>query len=262
MRREDIHVGIITGSGSSELFKGSLSIQESYTFAELNIPESTVPGHSNRVIVGETKHETRIAVCLGRLHHYEGWSMQVVVKPIEALLSMGAKKIILVNASGSLRPDLDSLGDIVVISDHVSMPLLSGLNPLHGLKPPCFVSLHDAYEPKSLDLVNQCIKEHGLDLRARSGVYAQVGGPSYETPAESRFLRDCMHADVVGMSTVPEVIYARSRGIKPVVLSVVTNFCTLDQEVSHQEVLAAARSKSSNLERLILNLADALVKSE
>jgi purine-nucleoside phosphorylase len=212
-------------------------------------PPSTAVGHSGRLVIG-TLDGLVVAALSGRAHLYEGYTAQQAVYAVRALSGLGVGSLVLTNAAGginlSYRP-----GQLVLISDHIN---LLGQNPLTGpndeMLGPRFPDMSEAYSKRYRETARSVGKEIGLDLA--EGVYAAVPGPSYETPAEIRYLR-AIGADLVGMSTVPETIAANHMGMKVLGVSCVTNFAAgvTDQKLDHREVLeVGARIKDTMVELL------------
>ncbi|KAF8318318.1 nucleoside phosphorylase domain-containing protein [Cantharellus anzutake] len=197
---------------------------------------STVPGQISALafgLIGEGEGVPVVAM-LGRFHPYEGYQLSQVVYPIRLLALLGVKDIIITNAAGGLNPS-NPVGTIVVVHDHIALPNLTGpLNALLGpvLTPPFdtrFVPLSNAYSFSLRKLVFKAAYNLGLPRDALAeGTYAWVSGPTYETPAEGRFLRS-IGADVVGMSTIPEVVAACQAGLQVIVLSLVTNVVVIPE---------------------------------
>jgi purine-nucleoside phosphorylase len=216
-------------------------------------PVSRVPGHPGRLVLGELRDgdaAVQVAAMQGRVHAYEGWALEDVAFGARVLCGLGAKALLLTNAAGGVHPSL-APGDLVRIVDHVN---LSGQNPLTGDNDerlgPRFPDLSDAYDPRLGALLDEVARERGVPLR--TGVYACMAGPSYETPAEVRMLR-ALGADVVGMSTVPEVISARHLRVPVVAISVVTNLAAglARKPLSHAEVAETASRVEDRLAALV-----------
>jgi len=274
-------VGIVCGSGLSTL--GS-KLRDKVSISYDSLPgfaKSTVPGHKSELafgFLGSPETSVPVVAMLGRFHPYEGHSMTSVVYPIRVMAKLGVKHLLITNASGSLNPNM-RVGTIVVIHDHVALPNLSGFNPLLGpqmdLSLPRFLPLSNAYSRGLRKLVFHAA--HQLDIPKEAlteGTYAWVSGPTYETPAEGRLLR-AAGADVVGMSTIPEVLAAREMGLEVTVLSLITNAVVIpesyrsireeveaelagkpfaevhDAVVSHEEVLQIGREKAELMRRLV-----------
>lgn len=212
-------------------------------------PRSTVQGHSGRLVLGMLEG-VPVLVQQGRVHYYECGDMQEVVFPTRVFAALGAKTLFVTNASGGINVDI-APGSLVAVTDHINF---MGSNPLIGPNDdamgPRFPDMTYAYDREHLDLLLAAAKEMGISLR--KGVYAAFTGPSYETPAEIRMART-MGADVVGMSTVPEVIAANHAGMKVVAVSCVSNHAagvTADR-LRHEDVLARMRLASGSLASLI-----------
>ncbi len=198
-------------------------------------PRSTAVGHAGKLVFG-TLGGVPIAVMSGRAHLYEGHSMEKVVFGVRALGRLGARSMVFTNAAGGINLAYGQ-GSLVLISDHIN---LQGANPLAGPNDdslgPRFPDMSDAYDAGFRALAKEAGRRLGVELP--EGVYAGLTGPSYETPAEIRYLR-AIGADLVGMSTVPEVIAARHMGVRCLAISCVTNMAAgiLPQKIDHQEVL-------------------------
>ncbi|KAJ3744101.1 inosine guanosine and xanthosine phosphorylase family protein [Lentinula detonsa] len=280
-------VGIICGSGLSGL---AASLRQSVLVSYAELPgfvQSTVPGHKSSLAFGLMGSGAGVPVVamLGRFHPYEGHKLSSVVYPVRVMAKMGVKEIIITNAAGALNPEL-TVGTIVVVHDHIALPNLTGMNPLLGPQTnpslPRFLPLSDAYSRLLRKLVFRAAHDLSIERDALAeGTYAWVSGPTYETPAEGRFLR-AAGADVVGMSTVPEVVAAREEGMNVLVLSLVTNAVVIpasyqsvrdefeaeiagvstktvvEEVVSHEEVLALGRLKGDLMKSLVEKVLDLL----
>lgn len=280
-------VGIICGSGLSSIVTMFYKVVRISYVKIPGFSKSTVPGHESTLAFGLLGGEDGVPVVamLGRFHPYEGHALSAVVFPVRVMAKLGVKDLIITNASGSLNPNVP-VGTIVVIQDHIALPNLTGMNPLLGPQTspnlPRFLPLSDAYSPSLRRLAFLAANHLKLpDSALAEGVYAWVSGPSYETPAEGRFLRK-MGADVVGMSTVPEVLAAREEGLNVMVLSLVTNFVVIpdtyrsireevrlelggksvelqaEQVVSHEEVLEISKEKAVVMMNLIQRIVGAV----
>ena len=231
-------IGVILGSGLGA-YADQLENAVRLPYADIpGFPRSTVAGHAGLWCCG-TLHGKRVAMMQGRFHYYEGYSMQDVTLPVRVMQQLGIKTLIVTNACGGVNLSYKP-GDLMVISDIFSM---TGQNPLIGPNldafGPRFPDMSCAFDKELRQLAHDCAKEQGFSLQ--EGVYAQMTGPSYETPAEIRMLRT-LGADAVGMSTVPEVIVARHGGMRVLGISCVTNMAAgiLDQPLSHKEVTETA----------------------
>ncbi|MDI3256083.1 purine-nucleoside phosphorylase [Pseudacidobacterium ailaaui] len=228
-------LAVVLGSGLGP-FADKLSGAEVFPYGEIpHFPQSTVPGHSGRMVVGEI-HGVPLAVMQGRVHGYEGYSPQEVAFPIRVLGLLGVKALVVTNAAGGIRMDLKQ-GDLVLISDHINF---TQRNPVAGRHEeafgPRFFDLTEAYSRRLRSLAARTAQDLGISLP--EGVYLCVTGPSFETPAEIRAFR-ALGADLVGMSTVQEVIAARQMSIEVLGISCVTNMAAgiQSEPLSHEEVI-------------------------
>lgn len=235
-------VAIILGSGLSQV-ADAVRAQVRIPFGDLpGWPVSTVQGHSGRLVIGHLE-EREVLVMQGRIHAYEGYSMAQVTLPVRVMQRLGVEILIVTNAAGAIHPDLMP-GDLMLILDHINLIGMVGGNPLWGPNldefGPRFPDMSQAYDRQLHALAREAAREAGIPLR--EGVYCGLGGPSFETPAELRFLR-VIGADAVGMSTVGEVTVARHGGMRVLGLSGISNKANLDGSTvtSHEEVLEAGR---------------------
>lgn len=249
-------IGIIAGSGLGGLGDGLDSAQV-FPYGDIpQFPQSTVAGHAGRLVLGRLGN-VPVVVMQGRFHFYEGHSMYRVTLPVRVMATMGIEVLIVTNAAGGINPAFD-VGDIMCISDHIFIPGMAGHHPLIGPNDdrlgPRFPDLSNAYSPSLRRLAHEVAAEQGVALR--DGVYVMVSGPSYETPAELRFLR-AIGADAVGMSTVPEVIVARHQGVKVLGFSLITNKVITEPRESdeplelHEEVVAIGNERAAVLRELV-----------
>jgi purine-nucleoside phosphorylase len=210
---------------------------------------STAVGHAGKLVEGRIE-STEVIVLAGRAHLYEGYSSQQVTFGISELYRRGVKSVVLTNAAGGINEKYRP-GDLVLISDHIN---LLGTNPLTGpnddLLGPRFPDMSEAYSKEYREIAKRAGHELGIVLA--EGVYAATPGPSYETPAEIRYMRT-IGADLVGMSTVPEAIVANHRGMKVLAISCVTNAAAgiLPQKLVHEEVLEAGARVQDALIKLL-----------
>jgi purine-nucleoside phosphorylase len=253
-------IALVLGSGLgafADEFANSVRIP----YAKIpHFPRSTAIGHAGQLVVG-TVENVEVVGMQGRVHLYEGYSAKDVAFPIRVFARIGVKAVILTNAAGGIKKDFTQ-GRLVVISDHIN---LQGANPLIGSNDENFGSrfpdMSTAYDKRFRELT--LAEGRLLGIRLGEGVYAALAGPSYETPAEIRYLRT-IGADLVGMSTVPEVIAARHSGIRVLGISCVTNAAAgvLDQPLDHKEVLETAERVKSQfiglLRGVIPDIASAL----
>lgn len=240
-------IGVVLGSGLGA-FADELRdpVQVPYSVIP-GWPVSTAVGHAGKLIFGSLNNAS-VAVMAGRAHLYEGYSPAEVTLGVRVLARLGVKSLVLTNAAGGINTAY-SQGALVLISDHIN---LQGSNPLVG-PASGFPDMTDAYCPEYRAIAGKVAQGLGIDLR--EGVYAAMLGPSYETPAEIRFLRT-IGADLVGMSTVPEVIAARQLGVKVLAISCVTNMAAgvLPQKIHHEEVLETGRAVRGTFVRLLTAL--------
>ena len=245
-------IGLILGSGLGGL-ADSIKKPDLIPFNDLpHWPHSTVPGHVGQLVIGELENQS-VLVMQGRVHFYEGYSMSQVTLPIRAMQRMGIEILIVTNAAGAINPDY-APGDLMLISDNLNLVGMMGFNPLIGPNldelGPRFPDMSQAYDRKLSLLARQAAKDAGVVLR--EGVYAGLSGPSFEGPADLRFLR-AVGADAVGMSTVPEVIVARHGGTRVLGISGISNKANLDgnTSTSHEEVLEAGTLMVPKLEKIV-----------
>lgn len=233
-------IGLILGSGLNSLAD---TVESPIIIPTIDIPHwphSTVPGHVGRLVIGSLEGHS-ILVLQGRTHFYEGYSMDHVTLPIRVMVALGVHTIIVTNASGGLNQAYEP-GDLMVIRDHLNFPGMAGNNPLRGPNDdsigPRFPDMSAAYDADLRALAHRVAGDAGFSLH--EGVYAYVSGPSYETPAELRFLQ-IAGGDAVGMSTAPEVVVARHAGVRVLGISTIANLALPDPPpgltVNHEEVL-------------------------
>ena len=232
------HIGVVLGSGLGA-FADNLSDAARIPYENIPFfPRSTAIGHAGQMVIGTTGG-IPIAAMQGRVHLYEGYSAQEVAFPIRVFAGLGIRAVILTNAAGGINQEYQQ-GALVMISDHIN---LQGTNPLVGHNEERFGArfpdMTQAYSRTYRDMALQSARKMGKTLY--QGIYAGLLGPSYETPAEIRYLRT-IGADLVGMSTIPEVVAARHMGLNVLAISCVTNMAAgiLDQALNHQEVLETA----------------------
>jgi purine-nucleoside phosphorylase len=243
-------LAVILGSGLGGL-ADEIKVDSVIPYEEIpGCPVSTVPGHAGQLLLGKLEGK-KVVVMQGRFHYYEGYRMDRVVFLIRVLHALGATSLFVTNAAGGLNPDFNP-GEVMLITDQINT---MGSNPLIGPNDeaigPRFPDMTYAYAPDLRALVLNIAGREGIPLQ--QGVYVAVSGPSFETPAERRYLR-IIGADAVGMSTVPEVIAANHAGMRVLGFSAITNKATgeADQEPdSHEEVLAMANVAGENLVRLV-----------
>ena len=249
-------VGIILGTGLGGL-AGEIAIETEVPYGDIpGFPLSTVETHAGRLLLGRLGGRPVVAM-QGRFHRYEGYDLQQVTFPVRVMHALGARTLVVSNACGGMNP-LWGPGDLVLLSDHIN---LLGDNPLVGANDerlgPRFPDMSAPYDPDLRSLARQVALELGIVLR--EGVYVAVPGPNLETRAEYRMLR-AMGADVVGMSTVPEVIVAGHQGMRTIGISIITDQCLPDalEPADIGRIIATAGRAEPQLTRLITTLVERL----
>ncbi len=254
-RQSDIvpKVGLILGSGLNALAN---AVENAVTLPFDDIPHfpvSTVEGHQGRLVFG-TLETLPVVVMQGRAHYYEGYSMPQIALPIRVMKLLGAEVLIVTNAAGGLNMTYRP-GDVMILRDHINLIGMAGLNPLRGPNisefGPRFPSMNEAYAPDLRERAQAVALDSAIPCH--QGVYICLAGPSFESPADVRFLR-VIGADAVGMSTVPEVVTARHSGMQVLGLSGISNTLVGEEGApapNHEEVLEAGQVLVPRLETLI-----------
>ncbi len=245
-------VGMILGSGLGGLAE-SVEAPEFVPYKDIpHWPRSTVIGHSGQLVVGSLEGQS-VLVMQGRVHYYEGYDITWIGLPIRVMKTLGIDTLVVTNAAGAVNPDYEP-GDLMMLVDHINLMGMSGPNPLRGPNlddfGPRFPDMSRAYDREYHQYARKTAQEKGFPLH--EGVYICLAGPSFETPADLRFLRT-IGVDAVGMSTVPEVIVARHSGMRVLGVSGISNKANLDgnTETTHEEVLEAGRILVPKLEALV-----------
>lgn len=250
-------LGIVLGSGLGAL-AGEVTDAVKIPYEDIpHFPPSTVSGHAGALVLGELEGAS-VAVFQGRVHYYEGYEMQQVTFPVRLMRALGAEVMLVTNAVGGISEKLNN-GDLVAITDHIN---LMGVNPLRGRNDdtlgPRFPDMVNCYDENLRNMAHEVAREIGVPLK--DGVYIAVSGPSYETRAEIRFMRQ-IGADTVGMSTAPETIVARHAGMRVLGVSCVTDVLYGDyKEVSHEDVLAVAKETGPRFIKLMRAIVARLAK--
>ena len=248
----EVEAGVVLGSGLGPL-ADAVADAVSIPYADLpGFPQSGVSGHAARLVIGRLGGR-RVAVLSGREHYYENGDAAAMRPALEALAGLGARTLILTNAAGSLRPEVGPTS-VVVHSDYVNW---SGMNPLIGEHGDArFVDMRDCYDPGLRGKLRAVAEKNGLPYH--EGVYFWFSGPCFETPAEIRAMK-ALGADLVGMSTAPEVIIARRLGLKVAALSMVTNLAAgfKGAEISHADTKAVAAQGAGRMATMITGLLEA-----
>lgn len=242
-------VGIVLGTGLGGLSE-EIEQETSIPYQEIpNFPVSTVSGHEGALIFG-TLSGCPVVALHGRFHYYEGYDMQTLTFPIRVMKELGIEQLFLSNASGGVDPEFE-IGDIMLIQDHIN---LLPSNPLIGPNDerlgPRFLDMSQVYDPQLIAEAEGVADEAGI--KVQKGVYAAISGPTFETPAEYRYIRR-IGADAIGMSTIPEAITARHMGVRCFAVSVITDLGVEGKihEVSHEEVKKEAAKVEHRMTRII-----------
>ena len=255
VRRRTSHqprVGIILGSGLNDL-ADSVQKADIIPYSDLpNWPVSTVHGHAGRLVIGELEGQI-VFIMQGRIHFYEGYSMSQITLPVRVMQRLGMEIMIVTNAAGGVNPAFTP-GDVMLITDNLNLIGMTGLNPLMGPNidelGPRFPDMSQAYDRKLMEIARKAASQNSVALR--EGVYCALSGPSFEGPADVRFLR-MIGADAVGMSTVPEVIVARHGGLRVLGFSGISNKANPDGSTvtTHEEVIEAGKVIAPKVEKII-----------
>lgn len=254
-------IGLELGSGLGTLAE---QIRPSDVIPYSDIPHwptSTAPGHQGQLVIGQLGGKTVLAL-QGRSHFYEGHSMAQITLPVRVMHLLGIRTLIVTNAAGGLNPTYKP-GSLMLIRDHLNMPGLAGQNPLRGPNDdtfgPRFPDMTAPYDPALRQLAQKVAQQQGI--RLEEGVYAFVSGPSYETPAELRFLQ-MVGADAVGMSTVPSVVVARHAQMRVLGISTITNLAIPDPTpgtiLTHEEVLETGKQVVPQLMQVLRGVLQAI----
>ena len=257
----ELKIGLILGSGLNPL-ADAVEDSVAIPYGEIpHFPVSTVEGHSGRLIIGRLEGQP-VVVMQGRAHYYEGYSMAEITFPVRMMQVLGIETLIVTNAAGGLNLGFQ-VGDVMLVTDHVNMIGMGGLNPLRGPNldefGPRFPDMSGAYDAHLQALARQAAAKAKVPLR--EGVYVCLAGPNFETPAEIRFLR-LIGADAVGMSTAPEVVVARHGGMRVLGLSGISNIASGEDappaKATHEEVLEAGQVLAPRLEAIVRGVLRAL----
>lgn len=231
-------IGIILGTGLGGLVK-EINIKHSINYSDIpNFPVSTVEGHSGKLIFGELGGKNVVAM-QGRFHYYEGYDLKQVTFPVRVMKFLGIQKLFVSNAAGGTNANFE-IGDLMIINDHInffpSNPLIGKNIPELG---PRFSDMSDAYDKSIIEKAKTIAAKN--NIKVQEGVYLGLSGPTFETPAEYKFIHT-IGADAVGMSTVPEIIVARHMSIPCFAMSIITDLGVAGRivKVTHQDVIEAA----------------------
>lgn len=245
-------IGLILGSGLGDLAE-SVSPADYINYGDIpHWPVSTIQGHKGRLVIGNLESKP-VLIMQGRAHYYEGYPITMIGFPIRVMIRMGVEILIITNAAGGVNPDFGP-GDVMLIKDHITLMAMGGNNPLRGPNidefGERFPDMSRTYDADLFSKARESALENGINTQ--EGVYICLAGPSFETPADLRFLR-VIGVDAVGMSTVPEAIVARHGGIKVLGLSGISNKANLDGSTitTHEEVLEAGKVLVPKLDAII-----------
>lgn len=248
-------IGLILGSGLGILAE---SVEHATRISANELPYwpvSTVEGHQGRLVIGKLEGQ-EVLVMQGRSHYYEGYSMAHITLPVRVMQRLGLEILVVTNAAGAVNPSFQP-GDLMLITDHLNLIGMAGPNPLRGPNldefGPRFPDMSQAYDRELGQAARQVAAEKQITLH--EGVYACLAGPSFETPADLRFLR-AAGADAVGMSTVPEVTVARHGGLRVLGISGISNKANLDGSTitTHEEVLESGRIITPKLMAILMGV--------
>jgi purine-nucleoside phosphorylase len=245
-------VGIILGSGLGDLTH-AVAQEAAIDYADIpHFPVSTVKGHSGQMLFGKMNGKD-VVLMAGRFHYYEGYSMEEVTFPVRVMKALGVEVLILSNAAGGTNP-VFAIGDLMMIKDHINLfpehPLRGANDERLGTR---FPDMSQPYDRELMDVARQVAVQQNITLR--TGTYVGLQGPTFETPAEYKWLHT-IGCDAVGMSTVPEVIVARHGNMRVFAISVITDLGITDVPVTitHEEVLEAAHAAAPKMERLVAGI--------
>ncbi len=251
-------VALVLGSGLGET-TSEIEVEAEFEYGSIpHFPLSTVIGHSGKLVLGKWNGKN-VVVMQGRFHYYEGYSLQQVTFPIRVMKHLGAQTIFITNASGGLNPAF-KVGDLVAITDHIN---LNSDHPLRGKNEeqlgPRFPDQHEVYDAGLIKEATNISERNKITMH--HGIYIGVTGPTFETPAEYRYMR-IIGGDIVGMSTVPEVIVANHMGMRIFCISVVCDEGNpvVPQRITHQEVVEAAKSAGPKMALILKELLQKLNK--
>jgi len=245
-------VGIILGSGLGGLVD-MIAIEAEIAYSSIpDFPVSTVEGHTGKLVFGKIGGKD-VMLMAGRFHYYEGYSMVEVTFPVRVMKALGVHTLIVSNASGGVNPTF-GIGDLMILNDHINQfpehPLRGANDERLGTR---FPDMSQPYDERLIQLAKEIAKD--LAIVVRTGVYLGLQGPTFETPAEYRWIH-AIGGDAVGMSTVPEVIVARHGGMKVFAISVITDLGISDSpiKITHEEVLEAANNAAPKMAAIVAEL--------
>merc|ERR1719334_1954942 len=260
-------IGIICGSGLGGLAE-IVKNPDIFPYEEIpGFPRSTVAGHVGRLLIGELSG-TCVLIMQGRFHSYEGYPLWKTAMPVRVMKLIGVEHLLVTNAGGGLN-NMFTVGDIMVLKDHINLPGFACQHPLRGPNDdsfgPRFFPTNDLYNKRYRDMAREVARALDLTGIVREGVYTMVGGPNYETVAELKMLRE-MGVDSVGMSTVPETIVAHHCGMKVFACSLITNMCVVEYntgiDTNHEEVIEWGKKRANDMKTFIAKMVEEIHKDE
>jgi len=260
-------IAIICGSGLGGLAE-LVSQPDIFPYSEIpGFPRSTVPGHAGRLLLGQLRG-IPVLIMQGRFHSYEGYPLWKTAMPVRVMKLIGVEHLIATNAGGGLN-NMFTVGDIMVLKDHINLPGFACQHPLRGPNDerfgPRFFPTNDLYNKEYRDLAREVARSLNLDGIVRQGVYAMVGGPNYETVAELKMLRE-LGVDSVGMSTIPETIVAHHCGMKVFACSLITNMCVVEYntgiDTNHEEVMEWGRKRANDMKDFIAKMVETISNNQ
>jgi len=256
-------IGIICGSGLGGLADLAMKA-DIFPYEEIpGFPRSTVAGHVGRLLLGEL-NGIAVLIMQGRFHSYEGYPLWKTAMPVRVMKLIGVEHLVVTNAGGGLN-NMFTVGDIMVLKDHINLPGFACQHPLKGPNDdrfgPRFFPINDLYNKTYRDMARQVARDLNLDGIVRQGVYAMVGGPNYETVAELKLLRE-LGVDSVGMSTIPETMVAHQCGMKVFACSLITNMCVVEYntgiDTNHEEVIEWGKKRANDMKIFIAKMVEAI----
>jgi len=264
-------IGIICGSGLDPLVEGLAGLVTNPTIFPYRdipgFPKPTEPGNLGRLLLGELGG-IPVVIMQGRFHAYDGYQLWMTAMPVRVMRLVGVETLLVTNAAGGLNA-MFTVGDIMVLKDHINLPGFACQHPLKGPNDdrfgPRFFPTNDLYNKTYRDIAQQVARDLNLDGIVRQGVYAMVGGPNYETVAELKMLRE-LGVDSVGLSTIPETIVAHHCGMKVFACSLITNMCVVEYntgiDTNHEEVMEWGKKRANDMKIFIARMVEAICNNQ
>jgi len=262
-------IGIVCGSGLDPLIGGLADLAtrpDIFPYEDIpGFPRSTVAGDVGRLLLGDL-NGIPVVIMQGRFQSYDGYQLWMTALPVRVMRLIGVESILVTNAGGGLN-NMFTVGDIMVLKDHINLPGFACQHPLRGPSDeqfgPRFFPTNDLYNKEYRDIAKQVARSLNLDGIVRQGVYAMVGGPNYETVAELKMLK-ALGVDSVGLSTLPETIIAHHCGMKVFACSLITNMCVVEYntvETNHEEVIETGKKRANDMKDFIAKMVEAIFKN-